>query len=322
MRKQFAILRHIITASDRFLIVAHARPDPDAIGAAVALWHMLTATAGKTAVIACSDPFPSAFLPFLPDYAVIPLPQIDLADYRVIIGVDNIDRGFHALLPRCAETHVTVGIDHHPHTAIAPDLLITDPSASSTCEILADFFSTIGHDPDPAEAAALTVGILGDTRLFHNPNTSAHVLDTVATFMDHGVPLARIMTHAFLRKSPAILRLWGTALAHARYDTLNHAIITAIPGTALDGITIPATELKEELKEIASLLCGVPDAAFSLILMQIAPDVIKGSLRAEKDRGTDTTLIAGLFGGGGHHLASGFELPGTIVARGKSWAVV
>jgi len=50
-------------------------------------------------------------------------------------------------------------------------------------------------------------------------------------------------------------------------------------------------------------------------LTELGGDKIKGSLRSEEYKHCDVSQIAKLFGGGGHKLASGFELKGKIINK-------
>lgn len=318
---KYASLKYILDHAKNVLLVAHSRPDPDTIGANIALYNYLQQR-GTSVTLTCTDSFPAIFNTFLPPYTLIATKDLTIKSFDVIIGSDNIDRGFDHITNNIKESDcVTVGIDHHPHTHIHPDLLITDPSASSTCEILYDFFTHIQHTPTSTEASALAIGILGDTRLFHNPNTSAHVLDVTAHLLDAQAPLASIMRHGFLTKRLGTLQLWGIALRNAKRLTPSGAIISVITMQHLTRKNLPQEELKEELKEVASLLCSVPHTPFALILIQLDKNTVKGSIRAEKNSTVDTSRIAALFGGGGHKLASGFEVAGTLKVINNTWQV-
>jgi len=50
--------------------------------------------------------------------------------------------------------------------------------------------------------------------------------------------------------------------------------------------------------------------------------IVKGSLRSEEYKGVDVSKIAAQFGGGGHKLASGFEVKGKIVETEEGWEIV
>jgi nanoRNase/pAp phosphatase (c-di-AMP/oligoRNAs hydrolase) len=45
-------------------------------------------------------------------------------------------------------------------------------------------------------------------------------------------------------------------------------------------------------------------------------------LRSEEYKGVDVSEIAHKFGGGGHKLASGFEVKGNIVETENGWEIV
>ncbi len=317
---KFAAIHYSIRHAQRILIVAHNRPDPDTIGAATALYSCIRAK-GKPVTIACNDPFPTMFDSFLPAYKQEDLGKINSEDYDVIIGVDNIDRGFDAFLTKVHHAQcVTIGIDHHPHTSIAPDILITNPASSSTCEIIHQFFAHIGHTPSRSEASALFIGIMGDTRIFHNPSTDAATLSVAANLLTCDIP-ANAIIKTFTRKPIHVLSLWGTALSGAIRVQPSGAIVSALTHDDLAASQLSRENLSEEIKEIASLLANTPHTPFAVILFQSAPRRVKGSLRAERGSHIDVAQIARTFGGGGHRLASGFEINGTIKKTGDVWQV-
>ncbi len=320
MAHKFAALHYSITHAHRILLLAHTRPDPDTIGATTALYSFLCGI-GKSVTLACADTFPNTFDPFLPPYTQTDLSTVTLSEFDLVIGADNIDRGFGSILKKLPRDHcVTVGIDHHPHTAIRPDILITNPQSSSTCEIIYQFFTHIHHTPSSHEAAALLIGILGDTRIFQNNSTDAATLSTVASLAERGISPKDIIS-SFMERPIATLSLWGTALRNAVRVNPSGAIITALDHTTITRSNIPTDSIIEELKEVASLLANTPDTPFAMMLIQVTPTTIKGSIRAERDRNTDTAQIASLFGGGGHTLASGFEVRGRVIKKDSIWHI-
>ncbi len=309
---KFTSLHYTIHNARNILLVAHSRPDPDTIGANIALYHYIKSQ-NIPVTLTCVDDFPDTFNAFLPRYTLKQISQLDIDAFDVIIGSDNIDRGFDTIIKQ-VNTHncVTIGIDHHPHTAIHPDILITRPHISSTCEILYDFFTHIKHRLTQKEASALAIGILGDTRIFHNANTSPHTIEIIGDLLSIKAPISKIIRQSFLTKRLETLKLWGIALKKAQRLTPSGAIVSIITDKHICNTKLPQKELKEELKEVASLLSSVPNVPFSMILIQIG-SIVKGSIRAEKDRNIDTAHIAALLGGGGHKLASGFEVHGKLL---------
>ncbi len=313
-------LAHIIAGADSFLLVAHRRPDPDAIGATTALARYILSL-GKQVVIVCHDEVPSDLMVFTDGLDVRQVKDVDISQSRVIIGCDNVDRGFDSVLAGCTPEQVTVAIDHHQKIKVSPDLVIARQIASSTCEILCDFFESSDVVFTSEVAKSLLVGILGDTRIFHNPNTTPHVLDAVAGLTDVGAPLAQIVDSQFTQQSIPTLRLWGRALSNT-VTAPSGAIVAAITHEDLRNIDMPTEDVKECVKEVASLLCAIQNVPFAMLLLEMDNGMIKASLRSENDRGVDTAAISQTFGGGGHRLASGFEVFGSLVRKNNVWQVV
>jgi nanoRNase/pAp phosphatase (c-di-AMP/oligoRNAs hydrolase) len=79
-------------------------------------------------------------------------------------------------------------IDHHaahPETEQMAKICVTNEEASSTCEIVYDFFKQMSIKPDENEAKALFLGIVFDTRHFILANSTT--LKNVAELIDVGV---------------------------------------------------------------------------------------------------------------------------------------
>jgi len=63
---------------------------------------------------------------------------------------------------------------------------------------------------------------------------------------------------------------------------------------------------------VVNIINTISDSKFSLLLTEYQDQKIRGSLRSEEYKGVDVSKIAQALGGGGHKLASGFELKGSI----------
>ena len=57
-----------------------------------------------------------------------------------------------------------------------------------------------------------------------------------------------------------------------------------------------------------------------MVLRESDNNMIRGSLRTSSD--VDLTKLAGLFGGGGHKKAAGFDLPGKLVYDNNELRIV
>jgi phosphoesterase RecJ-like protein len=136
--------------------------------------------------------------------------------------------------------------------------------------------------------------------------------------MKKGAPISRIVDMVFTNKKISTLKLWGKAFEKAKINPQNGMIATVL--TEEDISNCEAST--EDIAQVASILNTVPGTKFSLILSQREGDNIKGSLRSEEYKGVDVSEIAHKFGGGGHKLASGFEIEGKIVETENGWKII
>lgn len=297
-------------------MVAHNGPDADTIGSVLAL-NEYVKKMGKHSDIACSDhvlPYNEIGIPFsfkFPD-------QLDLVSYDAVIACDSVERGFDKIKEKLKKEQATVLIDHHPDITTKGDVNIIDPAYSSTCEIIYDFFKSIQADITSTMATAIMVGILGDTGNFQHANTTPKVMEIASDLMKKGASFSKIIESFFSNKKFSTLKLWGKAFEKARINPTTGMIATVLTQNDIQECSASS----EDIGQVASILNTVPGTKFSLILSERADGKIKGSLRSEEYKGVDVSRIAHRFGGGGHKLASGFEVKGKIVETSKGWKII
>ncbi len=313
---EFKTLNYIIKKSDKLLLVPHTRPDGDAIGSVSALKEYLQQL-GKTADIACFDPLPEYFKNLIPFEFNYP-DHLNLKSYDTIIASDSVERGFDKIKPELSENQITVLIDHHPDITIPGDVRIIDPSASSACEIIYDYLEFNQAKINGRVATFLLLGISSDTGNFQHSNTTVRVMEIASNLMKKGASLNKITHAGFANKKISTLKLWGKAFEKAKINPKNNMIVTVITQKDIE----QCNASMEDVSQVSSILDTVPGAKFSLVLSQYNEKTIKGSLRSEEYKGVNVSEIAHRLGGGGHKLASGFEIRGKIVETGKGWKVV
>jgi phosphoesterase RecJ-like protein len=314
--QEFKTLSYAIKESDNILLFAHSRPDSDTIGAVLALREHLK-NKGKNVDIACFDPFPDYLKTLSPDRFNFP-DHLDISKYKLIIAADSVERGYQKILEKISENQVTALIDHHPDITIKGDINIIDPNYSSVCEIIYDFFESSGVEINRPIATYLLMGILWDTGMFQNSNTTPRVMEIASALMKKGAPLSKIVQTSFTNKNISTLKLWGRAFEKARINSKNGMIVSVLTKKELEECGAGT----EDIAQVAGILNTVPGTKFSLILSERDQDIIKGSLRSEVYKGVDVSKIAATFGGGGHKLASGFEIKGKIIETKDSWKIV
>lgn len=314
--KEFNTLNYIIKKSNRILLFAHNRPDGDTVGSNLALkYHLLSLE--KKVDIGCFDPFPGYLKGLFKDEKFLSPDDIKIESYDSIIASDSVERGFDKIKEKISEKQALVLIDHHPDITIQGDVNIIDPSYSSASEIIFDFLEFTNSAIDTKIANFLLAGILGDTGNLQHSNTTAKVMQATATLINKGASISKIVSSIFTNSKISTLKLWGRAFEKAKINPKNKMIATVITRQDLEecGATY------DDIADVASILNTVPETNFSLVLSQRDNGMIKGSLRSEDYKGVNVSEIAHSFGGGGHRLASGFEIKGEVIETEFGWEI-
>ncbi len=315
--KEFRTLEYIIEQGQNFLLVAHKRPDPDTVGANLALKYYLESR-GKTVTVICFDPFPESLRHLFEKDDFYHPDQVDWSSFDAIIAADSVDRGFHLLIDRVNENQVVTLIDHHPDIKLSGDVVMIDPKYSSSSELVYLFLNHVQAKITRPIATALLTGILFDTGNFQHSSVSPQVMDIASHLMKLGAPLAKISNTIFTNKKISAMKLWGKAFEKARFVPESGLLVTAV--TAYDISECEATP--DDIYQVASILSTVPEAKFALVLSERDKETVRGSLRASEHSGIDVSAIAHTMGGGGHKMASGFEVKGKIVENELGWSIV
>jgi len=314
--QQFNTLNYVIKESENILLFAHSRPDGDTTGSVLALSEYIK-TLGKKADISCYDPFPEYLQPLLEETFLNPA-NLDLKKYNLIIATDSVERGFHKILDQIQDNQIVALIDHHPDITIKGDINIIDAKYSSFCEIIYDFFLFNKIGISRKMATPIMLGLMSDTGSFQHSNTTPKVMEIASQLMKKGVPLSKIVETTFANKNISTLKLWGKAFEKAKINPDNGMIVSALTQKDLEDCNAST----EDIAQVSGILNTVPGTKFALILSERGNGIIKGSLRSEEYKGVDVSKIAAQFGGGGHKLASGFEIKGTIVETKDGWKVI
>lgn len=313
---EFNTLKFVLGNSQRVLLFAHSGPDADTAGSVLALQEYLRGI-GKTADIACFDGFPE-YLRNLSAEKFLHPENLNLQEYDSIIACDSVERGFEKISDQFSEQQVIILLDHHPDISLEGDINIIDATYSSVCEIIYDYLIFASAKINQNMATFLMLGIMGDTGSFQHSNTTAKIMSVASDLIKKGAALAKITSAMFSNRKIATLKLWGRAFEKARINHDSGMIATVLTQKDIE----ECGSTSEDIAQVASILNTVPGTKFALILSEREDGKIKGSLRSEEYKGTDVSQIAHRFGGGGHKLASGFEIKGKIIETQDGWEIV
>ena len=173
---------------NRIIIHRHQRPDPDAIGSQVGLATILRDSFPHKQIKVVGKQIEG--LSWLGKMDEI---ESDFFDGALVIVIDT------ANAPRIDDRRFENGdflikIDHHPNDEPFGDLMWVNTKASSSSELVYDFYERFKDELTLSKLAAkeLYAGIVGDTGRFMYPATTAHTHRVVAGLMDTGFDMVAV----------------------------------------------------------------------------------------------------------------------------------
>lgn len=305
-----------LSTAKRVLIGTHEHPDGDALGSSLAVLHALEAK-GIEATVYIPDPA-ADFFEFIPGYERLTTEKPDVASYDTVILLD------YTQLPR---THIeqevlnhdrVITVDHHYDNTRKTSINLVVPEASATAHILFSLFFALDVAITPDIATCLLTGIFTDTGSFMHDSVTPDILQISSYLMQKGARLSHIAHETYQKKDLSGLRIWGRALSRILVSQKTGASVAIITKEDLEqcGATL------DDLSGVVSMLNALPDTSFAMLLVEYEYGKVKGSLRSEPQKGVDVSKIAKHLGGGGHKLASGFEIAGHIVKQDGIWRVL
>ena len=289
-------------------IVMHRNPDGDAIGSTLALYHFLQ-TFGHTVFLISPSEYPDTFcwmsgVDQIIIYDIDPertqevLQRSDMVFCLDFNSLDRIDKVGELIAPLECEK---VMIDHHLYPDPFADIMFSDTTASSTCEMVYRIIMEMNYSSrlDPLIGECLFTGILTDTGSFKY-STSARLFRIVADLLERGVDDYRLQDLIFNSLSEKHLRLLGHCL-HNRLEILDEYKTGIITLTKEDYATFDIK--RGDTEGIVNYVLKLKNIKMAAFIME-QPTIVKISLRSKGDFSVQE-IAKRHFKGGGHKNASG-----------------
>lgn len=294
----------------KIAIIMHQKPDADAMGSGLALYHFFLQFGHEVQLISPTNW--ARWLNWMPgvdtvfDYELYKAKTDEVLqsiDWLFCLDFNNMDRT-KTLAPQLQSLNCTkILIDHHQE----PDLKafhygVSSTAKSSTCEMVYDFIVESGYRDkiNSNISECLYAGVVADTGSFRFSSTHATVHHMVAYLKEQGLDHVKVHEALFDNYLENRLRFLGYVLSHRMevYYDLNTALIS-IPKTDLlrYGIKTGDTE-------------GLVNYPLSIQGIKLVGFVIdrdeerKWSFRS-KGSFDCNTFARNYFSGGGHFNASG-----------------
>lgn len=299
---QFEAAASRVRAAETISVVAHIKPDADAIGSACALAFGLEKL-GKDVQVYIGQPLPhSANMRTIPGVGRIhygaPLPDDGLV---VTVDCASADRT-GSLMPAILEdpSRVIV-IDHHnTNPGFGGMNLIVE--SESTTVMVRELLGCLGVELDPDIAYCLYAGLVTDTGSFRWGTPRMHVF--AAELMEYGLNTRQIALDLMDTMGPVDLQLMGEVLAKTQ--------IVPTKGLSVAVLTIPvgihSRMSQTAVESIIDYSRSLEGTDVGVVLKEQAPKYWAMSLRSVV---VDVSAVAQQLGGGGHWAAAGYSATGT-----------
>ena len=315
---QLARLSQLISSANTILITCHKSPDGDTIGACLG-WAEYLRTIGKDPVVIVPDQYPD-FLKWMPNTEKIVrydkhaakadmlFKIADLVfclDYNTTSRVEDMEPALlSAKAPR-------VLIDHHLSPDVPAELIISEPEASSTCELVFRLVWQLGGFPLVGKQFATPIycGMMTDTGGFTYNSSQPEIYAIISELLTKHIDKDKIYRNVYHNYSEDRIRLMGYVMYeklvylpqyHAAYYTLTREEqqrFHFLKGDAEGLVNIP-----QQIKGLKLSISLREDSEKDLIWVSIrSVDDFPANQVAEQ-----------FFNGGGHLNAAGGRLYGTI----------
>ncbi|MFH1777597.1 MAG: bifunctional oligoribonuclease/PAP phosphatase NrnA [Candidatus Omnitrophota bacterium] len=300
---QLAKIVKIIRQYNNFLITAHIHPEGDAICSQLALLNLLKRMK-KHVVIYNHDSVPDNLTFFKETrYIHTAVPRLTP---EVVIVLDSPNLSRVGKVADYIRDKFIINIDHHISNAYFGRINWVDRHASSASEMIYLLIKRMHPVIDPQTAKLLYVGIMTDTGSFRYTNTSAYTHTIAAELINCKISVEDIYKNIYLNKTPPQIRLTAQVLLNLKRACHGKLVWSKITKNMLchkgKNIAVPE-DLIENIRQLQGTEVVV-------LFREMENNRIKVSMRSQAK--VDVNKIAGFFKGGGHRLASGCVISGSM----------
>ncbi len=287
----------LLSAHDDILILTHAHPDGDTLGAGFALLRALLAL-GKRARVVNDDPIPAKY-----SYLYDDIEPLEFEE-KYVVAVDVATENLLGSLNQKYSGRIDLCIDHHMTNAeYADKLLLRD--APAACEIVFDVIKALGVSIDKKIAGCLYTGISTDTGCFRYSSTTAHSYRLAAQLIDLGADNGVINRLMFETKSKSYVYLERMALNGLQLFCGDRVAVLTVTQEMYD----KTGSNEQETEALAPLTRQIEGVEIGITIREKKDKTCKASLRTYES--VNAAALAKCFGGGGHAQAAAcrFDCP-------------
>ena len=299
-----------LLAANSLVIASHSRPDGDALGSQIALADTLREL-GKSVISVNQDPVPGRYA-FLPCASSVRQASSlkEKAPPHLFVALDcaDPDRIGDQVWKYAAARHSTVMIDHHNSNHRFGQLNFVDVDSPATGQIIFELIETMGWPLTPTARDNLWAAIATDTGSFQYPATTPRTFEIGARLLQAGLDLQRMSAMLFqnqpFRRMELLRELLGTVDRRAEGK---------IASWRLSQESIKRYGIQPDDNEgLIDMLRSISGVVAAVSFEETPNASVRISARSKDANQADVSRICQAFGGGGHRMAAGAEVQGTL----------
>jgi len=306
----------------RIAITMHQKPDGDAIGSSLGLYHYLIQDGHKVKVITPTDyPENLKWLPGTSDVLIGPEDPdaanwaFTSADIIFCLDFNSLHRINEFESAVKDSEAIKVMIDHHLEPEGFDEVRFWDPEASSTAEMVYRLISARGElDKINQEIAyGLYTGIMMDTGSFRFTSTTPEVHKIVASLIERGIKINEIHDCIFSNSSENRLRFLGHCFSNCLHILPEYRSAYIIVGKEV----FKNYQLKSgETEGLVNYALEIKDITLGVLITE-NDELVKLSFRSRGNFASNE--FAKNFEGGGHFYAAGGKSKSTLEETEKKF---
>jgi len=303
----FEQIGRVLREHQRFAILSHVRPDGDALGSQLALALSLQQL-GKDVRVWNEDGMLEKYC-FLPRAELLTKPPSTADDVDVAIALDTaIQNRLGTTFAAIGSTKIWINIDHHRSNPSYGDLVFVDESAPATGEIIFNLIKSQGLPLNHDIAENLYAAISTDTGSFQYPKTSARTFEIAAELVRVGnLDVGQISQQLYENYPRRRLELLRELLRTMRFSECGRVASFSLTLKTAANLTV----LPEDNEGLIDHLRAIRGVIVAVFFEELADGKVRISMRS-KDEAIDVCAICQKFGGGGHALAAGARVRGSL----------
>jgi phosphoesterase RecJ-like protein len=305
-KMNFEIISNALRDARTVGVASHIRPDADALGSTIAFALWLR-DCGKE-VTAYNEEGSTSKFHYLPCHEIVSLPPATPQKFDVFVALDTSVKNRLGTVNKAIAPGTTIlNIDHHISNENYGDVNFIDASAPATGQILLEFFQHVGARISAEMATNLFAAISTDTGSFQYAGTNERTFAAASHLISCGVDV------------PGLSRAMYDSQPRRRFELLRHALNTAefhcddriatfsLPMDLVERLKV----LPEDNEGIIDHLRSIEGVEAAVFFEELPEGKVRVSARSKFPR-IDVCKVCKQFEGGGHAMAAGARVDGTL----------